>query len=304
MGIIVRPNQFYKSESVWVPNKGQFNYIRKILEPLPFDTTIYILISDKFGSEYTLKPSNTLILNPRQVNKKDVIIHEFGHHIWHKLLNNRQRKMWKDFVDKQGDVFKRKGHNDIYNENLAHVVEYIWGKSTKRIKNIEKANLLANFLLKILGINGVHMKNLAKELQRKGFKQLAAKVQSSKRTSAQDETKQSSLADLQSAIIKFIKDNPNAKDAEVHNLAKQLGVEPNILEDATYKLLGDLIKGVGKHIDISDKEYDPKQLAMGIKIEHEHTDNDALAKEIAKDHLSEISDYYTRLVNMEKEAKS
>jgi hypothetical protein len=45
------------------------------------------------------------------------------------------------------------------------------------------------------------------------------------------------------------------------------------------------------------------QLAMGKKIEHEHTSNMAKATEIAMDHLSEFPDYYTRLIKMEKEAE-
>jgi hypothetical protein len=58
---------------------------------------------------------------------------------------------------------------------------------------------------------------------------------------------------------------------------------------------------VGKHNDVSDDKFDPKELAMGIKVEHEHTDNADIAKAIAKDHLSECSDYYTRLKKMEQE---
>jgi hypothetical protein len=45
------------------------------------------------------------------------------------------------------------------------------------------------------------------------------------------------------------------------------------------------------------------QIAMGKKVEKEHTDNSTVAKEIAMDHLVEIPDYYTRLAAMEKKAK-
>ena len=48
---------------------------------------------------------------------------------------------------------------------------------------------------------------------------------------------------------------------------------------------------------------DPKELELGRKIEMEHTSNPKFAERIALDHLSEIPDYYTRLVAMEKEAK-
>jgi hypothetical protein len=46
-----------------------------------------------------------------------------------------------------------------------------------------------------------------------------------------------------------------------------------------------------------------KQLKMGEPIEHEHTNNHELAREIAIQHLDEIPDYYTRLKKMEADAK-
>ncbi|HPM74243.1 MAG TPA: hypothetical protein PLA71_00810 [Saccharofermentans sp.] len=56
---------------------------------------------------------------------------------------------------------------------------------------------------------------------------------------------------------------------------------------------------------------DPKELAMGIRVEMEHVTKgvnpqleEALAKKIAMDHLAEIPDYYTRLDKMEKEAEA
>lgn len=58
----------------------------------------------------------------------------------------------------------------------------------------------------------------------------------------------------------------------------------------------------GKHRDVSESEYDPQQLRMGIKVQREHTDDPRLAREIAKDHLSEIPDYYTRLLRMQRQA--
>lgn len=51
------------------------------------------------------------------------------------------------------------------------------------------------------------------------------------------------------------------------------------------------------------KNADPKQLEMGIKIEMEHTDNPAIAKKIAIDHLAEFSTYYTGLKKLESQLK-
>lgn len=46
-----------------------------------------------------------------------------------------------------------------------------------------------------------------------------------------------------------------------------------------------------------------KQLELGIKVEMEHTTSRRAAREIARDHLWEIKDYYTRLRKMESGAK-
>ena len=42
-----------------------------------------------------------------------------------------------------------------------------------------------------------------------------------------------------------------------------------------------------------DTDYDPEQLAMGIKVEMEHTDDPEVAKKIAKDQLDEDPKYYS-----------
>lgn len=54
------------------------------------------------------------------------------------------------------------------------------------------------------------------------------------------------------------------------------------------------IKG-GKGDKLSPKDVNQSQLAMGIKIEMEHTKDKQLAKEIALDHLAEDPQYYTKL---------
>lgn len=46
--------------------------------------------------------------------------------------------------------------------------------------------------------------------------------------------------------------------------------------------------------------FNPKELLKGTKVEHEHTDDDEIARSIAKDHLSEDKDYYKKLKIMEE----
>lgn len=63
-------------------------------------------------------------------------------------------------------------------------------------------------------------------------------------------------------------------------------------EEAVYQ--GNKIM-VGKHDDESDSRFDPDELSMGIEDELEHTDdNKRTAKNIAKDHLIQMPNYYSR----------
>ena len=52
-----------------------------------------------------------------------------------------------------------------------------------------------------------------------------------------------------------------------------------------------------------DSDFDSEQLEKGIAVELEHTGDKEKAKEIAQDHLSENSRYYTYLEEMEEKAK-
>jgi len=71
----------------------------------------------------------------------------------------------------------------------------------------------------------------------------------------------------------------------------------NTLFESDSKLL------VGKHNDVPDEKFNAKELKMGISVEMEHTDDPLIAKAIAKDHLSECANYYTRLAKMEKDCE-
>jgi hypothetical protein len=64
----------------------------------------------------------------------------------------------------------------------------------------------------------------------------------------------------------------------------------------------DLLPG-GKADNVPDREISQKALAEGVQHEHEHTDNGQIAKEIAKDHLSEDPRYYEKVREVEKSAR-
>jgi len=60
----------------------------------------------------------------------------------------------------------------------------------------------------------------------------------------------------------------------------------------------------GKADNMPDEKFDPQELAKGMEVEKEHTSDQSISKEIAKDHIEEIPDYYERLEKMENEAKA
>lgn len=84
-------------------------------------------------------------------------------------------------------------------------------------------------------------------------------------------------------------------------------------EDSFFKDAEERIDG-GKADDHPDSDYPKDQLEKGTKVEKEHTDSEAEAKEIAKDHLEEEKElnpdknkddleYYDELDNMEEGLK-
>ena len=62
----------------------------------------------------------------------------------------------------------------------------------------------------------------------------------------------------------------------------------------------DLLKG-GLADMAQPSQFNPAQLRKGVIVEAEHTDDPAIAREIAMDHLMEDPKYYDHLAEMEKE---
>lgn len=78
------------------------------------------------------------------------------------------------------------------------------------------------------------------------------------------------------------------------NVSEKLGTgTPNqrIFEEADIEL---------KNKTTLSQEVNPEELKLGIEVEKEHTDDPDIAEKIARDHLAELPDYYTRLKAMEK----
>jgi hypothetical protein len=71
---------------------------------------------------------------------------------------------------------------------------------------------------------------------------------------------------------------------------------------ALRKTAADTLAG-GNADGMNNSSFPPSQIEMGRKVEMEHTGNPQVAEEIARDHLAEFKDYYSRLDKMEETAK-
>lgn len=103
------------------------------------------------------------------------------------------------------------------------------------------------------------------------------------------------------SVVKLSEEN-NEYGANVIGNGNNLetGVE-QIEVDKEEEVGNELEGGLGD--DKSPSDFCPKQLAMGLEVEMEHTDDPKVALEIAIDHLTEMPDYYTRLNDMEADVE-
>ena len=76
----------------------------------------------------------------------------------------------------------------------------------------------------------------------------------------------------------------------------------HIIEQAAKKQAAEILHG-GLADNKPDSDFSPTTLAQGKQHEHEHTGNDQIAKEIAKDHLQEDPGYYKKIEQIEGEVK-
>ena len=89
----------------------------------------------------------------------------------------------------------------------------------------------------------------------------------------------------------------NAADISMEKLRPFLPKELSDEEvEEVYNIVADKIQEI-QH-PAKEKDVDPKELKMGIKVEMEHTDDPAKAKVIALQHLAEDPKYYTKLASL------
>ena len=110
-----------------------------------------------------------------------------------------------------------------------------------------------------------------------------------------------------SDLIDFFTTNPEAGYGELSKYVKSKEIDYYDMDHALTLLAGSFVSFMygGKFMqsEKSSSEIDQEELSKGIEIEKEHTSNGIIARRIALDHLTEISNYYTLLAEMEAKAK-
>jgi hypothetical protein len=107
--------------------------------------------------------------------------------------------------------------------------------------------------------------------------------------------------DARKKIRDYVRSKKGLSDKKFHEHSKRLGVKNDKAEEVAYEEARALHGG--KAEEKGAKKPSPQQMAMGQKVEAEHSHDPKVRREIASDHLAEIPDYYSRLKRMEAEAK-
>lgn len=111
----------------------------------------------------------------------------------------------------------------------------------------------------------------------------------------QDKEKKALPKDIEDQVLQFFAQKKTITDKELHGLSESLGQkEAHNLEGVVYKILQSfLAAGRAFEKGTTEADVDATELAMGIKVEMEHTTNPKIAKRIALDHLTENPKYYS-----------
>ena len=114
-------------------------------------------------------------------------------------------------------------------------------------------------------------------------------------------------------VIRFLEKHPNPSDEDVHSWAETEGHPKDKVEESIY-VLASAYADFASHGRSNEEKFkkadaDPKELAMGVEVEHEHADDPKARERIALDHLAEAPStapmkYYTGLKLLERMIES
>ena len=119
-----------------------------------------------------------------------------------------------------------------------------------------------------------------------------------------DDDQGDNLTNIDEQVMAFLMQGAAPTEDEFSEWADEAGVDNHEAITAAIGLAAKMARLMKGGMSNANKsvEYDDEQMRMGTEVEHEHTVDDDVAAKIARDHLAEIPDYYTRLRVMEAEA--
>jgi hypothetical protein len=107
-------------------------------------------------------------------------------------------------------------------------------------------------------------------------------------------------------IILWFEKNPYPLDSQLHEFAKSLGLEADVLETYIYAIVSCFISGGNFNAKKADaSKFDPEEIKMGLIVEAEHIDKNNTNPVIQKicnffqhritfDHLADNDKYYSQ----------
>ena len=98
-------------------------------------------------------------------------------------------------------------------------------------------------------------------------------------------------------VIKFLSENKNPSDAELHKWAEGKGYDVHEVETLIYtlatKFANFMTEGKAPKSNFTIDDVDPKELELGRKVEKEHASDPGIIDRIILDHCAAVPDYYS-----------
>lgn len=193
-------------------------------------------------------------------------------------------------------------------DNRISLYNTIFPETAYELLGVTETEKGLSFIVEQPFIEGVNtpVQEITTEMEKRGFKHLGGNLYANDNYLIEDLHHKNVLKDEEGNLF-FIDTVPSLNTPEEGYGGKRGTSGQKLEKSEENKIVGGKadsksVEEIAWHHNCSIGDIED-ELSMGQKIEMEHTDSAKEAVEIAKDHLWEIPDYYTRLKKMEKEAE-
>lgn len=111
--------------------------------------------------------------------------------------------------------------------------------------------------------------------------------------------------EIKDKLLDYIHKNPRSNIYQLRQWVEEQGIKEDLnIEEMAFEIISEYIQFIkgGLWNESGMPTVKEEELNMGIQLEYKHTTNINDAKRIALNNLTEIPDYYTRLIEMKKQA--